>query len=427
MIKKFLRILLVFGFIYSFYLSESAQAQVQTGSGTIPAVTGPSGWHSVSFFTPFTSTPVVLASIDIANGQPAAFRIRNVTTTGFEIAVREPAGADGLTPAQDFDYFAGLPGVQTLPDGVTQIEIGQTKLDNIQHGSGVPGVETWADVNFANTLIFGGIRPAVIATIQTTENETTNPGVPSCMWLTEVIQNVTLNDFDLALERSEDPNCSPISAEVIGWMAIEDGATGSFTDSNGDTIYFEGQHSADSVRGWGTCANFAYAGTYTSPPMVFASKNRHDGGDGGWVRTCNNTTTQVGFLIDEDQAQNSERNHTTEAVGYFVWGRSTLEFKKGLHRIERDGQIMPNGITITDNDCVWFELKAEGFGTWYDVWESAGWAFDGVYDNTLTNLITPIMTPSSQDVDGDGDNEAVLTINTSGSFLGYLKLCVDVQ
>ncbi len=417
----------VFGFIISaFFTYSNASAQVLAGSGTIPAVTGPTSWHTVSFATPFASTPVVLATLDATNPEPAAFRLRNVTATGFEIAVREPAGEDGLTPAQNFDFFAALPGIQTLPDGVTQVEFGLTKLIDIQHGTGVTGTESWADVNFSNPTIFGGLPPAVIANVQTAQNETTQPGTPSCPWLTDTINAITTVDFDLALERSEDPNCT--NAEVIGWMAIADGASGNFVDSFGDTIYFEANLTGLDTQGWqNECQQQNLVGSYATPPMVFASKDTHRGGDGGWIRNCSKTTTQVGFTVDEDQALNAERSHIPEAVGYFIWSKKPHKYAKSLHQIERNGVVMPNGITVTDGDCVWFKLESKGNGTWYDVYEGAGWAFAGVYESDLTTLYSPAITPTAQDVDSDGDNEQVITINTLGNFEAYLQLCVDLQ
>ena len=47
-----------------------------------------------------------------------------------------------------------------------------------------------------------------------------------------------------------------------------------------------------------------------------------DGGNGGWSYTYGAAplaTTTIDLVIDEDQVGDTERNHTTEQVGYVVF------------------------------------------------------------------------------------------------------------
>ena len=40
-----------------------------------------------------------------------------------------------------------------------------------------------------------------------------------------------------------------------------------------------------------------------------------DGGDGGWVRRCSESSSSLGLTFDEDIDNDAERGHTTEAAG----------------------------------------------------------------------------------------------------------------
>ncbi len=55
---------------------------------------------------------------------------------------------------------------------------------------------------------------------------------------------------------------------------------------------------------------------------MVATINRHDGGDGGWVRRCLIENTRVNFTIDEDQYNDTERNHGGEAAGVAAFSQS---------------------------------------------------------------------------------------------------------
>ena len=79
----------------------------------------------------------------------------------------------------------------------------------------------------------------------------------------------------------------------------------------------------DSVRGVG---NGTYQYSYDAMPnakTAVLSSAGMDGGDGGWaVLRGNNplppSSGTISLSIDEDQLGDSERNHTTEQVAYFV-------------------------------------------------------------------------------------------------------------
>ncbi len=164
--------------------------------------------------------------------------------------------------------------------------------------------------------------PAVLATIQTANNETGTPaaGNPT-PWMTSVMRNVSASGVELALGRAEVNTGSITVDESIGYVAIEGGASGSFI-ANSATVFYESQTTTDSVRGWGNgCYTTNFLTAFSASPLVVGTMNRLDGGDGGWARRCSLSTSAVGFTIDEDQYADTERNHTTESVGFAAFSQ----------------------------------------------------------------------------------------------------------
>ena len=163
--------------------------------------------------------------------------------------------------------------------------------------------------------------PTVLAATQTINNDT-GLGANPVPWFTAAVRNVASGSVQLALGRAEVNSGSIVSAETIGYIAIENGATGSFS-ANGNTILYEAQTTADSVRGWGNgCYTTSFLSSFSAPPIVVGTINKHDGGDGGWARRCSLSSASVGLTIDEDQYKDNERNHTTEAVGFTAFSEA---------------------------------------------------------------------------------------------------------
>ncbi|MDD9893903.1 MAG: hypothetical protein OXT49_10430, partial [Gammaproteobacteria bacterium] len=231
---------------------------------------------------PLGVTPVVVALTpgDRAdpNDEPAVVRIRNVTNTGFEMAIVEPPGSDGryVTQNETVQYLAVEPGVHEFPNGDI-IEAATISTAAVQHGSGVPGAESWVTQPLA-----GGFPtpPVIVGMPQTTNNEQ-NPNAPgnnqqSFPFVTMAIRNVNAGNFQLANERSE-VNDQPLffifQAETLGYIAMENGAGGTFLDNVANTIAYESFRSGDNVRGWDNgcyarpTANFL--NTYNATPAAF--------------------------------------------------------------------------------------------------------------------------------------------------------------
>ncbi len=294
------------------------------------ATTNPAGFVTVSFATSFASAPVVVVMPTDANDDPAALRLRNITSAGFEVALVEPTGEDGAVIPMTFDYVAVTPGVHQFPTG-EMIAALQHSTTTLQHGVGVAGAEGYDTVPFGPTF---PSTASVVASLQTTNNETNAPpGDVSVPWLTVAMRNVSPTSVQIALERSEVATGVVTVNETIGIIAIASGMSGTFIDDADQSISWSAVSTPDNIRGWGNgtpCFVNTYSGVAFASPRLVASKNRHDGGDGGWLRRCSLTGTSVGFVVDEDRFRESERNHTTEAAGVLAFSNSFHAVFQGI-------------------------------------------------------------------------------------------------
>ncbi|MEL6530994.1 MAG: hypothetical protein AAFQ27_13615, partial [Pseudomonadota bacterium] len=94
----------------------------------------------------------------------------------------------------------------------------------------------------------------------------------------------------------------------IGWIAFPDGANGSFEDIVGSAINWSTRTSPANIRGWDDgCFNNPH-GLSAANPIVVAKKTTRNNNDGGWLRYCSVTGTNIGLRVDEDRDQDNERN-----------------------------------------------------------------------------------------------------------------------
>ncbi len=360
---------------------------------------------SVTFKQTYTTSPLVFVLPSNEGPDPASIRIRNVTTTGFEISQLEPDNLDGPHPGMTVHYMAIEPGMGaapwlfTLPDGRT-LEVGTHATQSVQHGNGVAGATAWDTVNFTSTFI----APAVLAGIQGMANESANPPVTTSVpWLTVAMRNVGASSVQFALERAEVATGSISSNETIAYAVIEGDIQGNFASGSANILY-ESITSADNITGWtnnncagnvGTAVGFVNA--YAIPPLVIANQSRRDGGDGGWLRRCSLTAAQIGLSIDEDQFANAERSHTTEAANLLVFSEAfclptacpgltvdhyAINFPNGLtsltcepanvvitaHDFSDSAIVVPTGVILSLSTStgtgIWQPALIAGSGTW---------------------------------------------------------------
>lgn len=296
----FVRLFLSF---FSFFSATSAFAiSMKVDRVTINTNANTSGgWVTVTFPRTFGSIPAVFTMPTTSNRDPATVRIRNVTADGFDILVVEPEGSDGSTSEMTVDYFAAEIGRYTF-QGAVRVEVGEL-LTTSQQGSLINGT-AWDTVGFSDTYS----KPAVITQVQTINSQASlDVGLVAIPWLEVAVRNVTTTGMDIALERSETSKGTVVD-ETIAYMIMDSGDEASI---DGET--FRAIAVPDSLTS--SCADVNFVSAFPSFPLVIASQNSRDDGDGGWVRRCSLSSSSVGLLVDEDVANDPERTHTDEQAG----------------------------------------------------------------------------------------------------------------
>lgn len=310
--------------------------QMESGSVALPATTvGSTIWITVPLQQSYPIPPLIFALPDQGTGYPAdlpaAVRVRNVSTTSFEIVQLEPpldaTDTDGSHPAMSIHYLAIEAGDHTLPDG-TRLLAGTLDTIKYQAGSGISATG-WETVTI--TPVFTN-TPGILTMIQSAANDSSTPGQPSFPWLTVAVTKTKVGKFDIALERSEVNRGAVNNNETIAYLAFEPNIQGVFLANNCVNIDYETIVTTPKVKGWDNqCTTQLLNNSYSSLPNVLASKNTRNGRDGGWVRRCGLSTSQIQLAIDEDMFRNSERLHNNEVVGIFaassdfVYDTSTIQ------------------------------------------------------------------------------------------------------
>jgi len=266
-------------------------------------------WTSVTFLEPFDARPIVFVLPTNQGSDPSTIRLRNVTTTGFEVLQVEPSGNDGPHVAMTTAYLAVEPGNHVFPDGTRIVALERTTAAFANRFLGV----SWDVVPFPTVFT---ATPAAIAQIQTMTSESQSPpSTPSAPFMDVSMQNLGPASAQITLERAESVT-GTVVPERIGIVAIDGGANTSFVDGFGTAVQLQSVATPDNIQGWSNgCYTNPYPAPFASIPLAVASVNSRDGNNGGWIRRCGESPTALGLTVDEDIDNDSERNHTTESAG----------------------------------------------------------------------------------------------------------------
>ncbi len=293
-------------------------------------------FQTVTFAEPFPVTPVVIPIGGAEDGSPVGIRIRNVTTTGFEIAQLDAprSGANGVTTATTVRYLAVLPGTTEL-DGLT-IEAGFHDTQTTRGGTS--GFDSNGSLDSIEFVTDFASTPTLLSAVQTMNNETSiigdnsTPAVSSS-WLQTAVDNVDGDGFQTALERAEvadggtDIDSGITADETIGWVAISAG-TGSLVDDSGSTILYESapvdnfaHKAAGNYSSWDlldTNGHF-FDQTFSSAPLVVASQMSVVEENGSWARHYFTADQAFVGYVQEDKYSDGEVSHEEETLGIFAF------------------------------------------------------------------------------------------------------------
>lgn len=318
------------------YPPQALAWKMESGTIDLPSTFfGTVGPFTVNLKQNYDTPPIIIALPTTDGFNSSALRVASVTTTDFKIAQWEPRVNDGPHVGMTVSYVAVEPGVHTLPDG-TVVEAGRLSSrsggdDFVQYNGIPPGKRRWGSHSFSGS--FSG-RPALIAAIQTANNETASGSDESSdPWLTTALKSVDASGFDYALERSEvfDSEIGPWfnpnyrfdelnNPETVGYVAVTPTANGQFLSSDDSQIGYEARFLGTAADGWDNgCDAIGFNTAFSSTPVAVATKNSRREADGGWLRQCSISSNAIQLTIDEDTAQDSERNHLGEAAGLLAF------------------------------------------------------------------------------------------------------------
>lgn len=323
-------------------------------------------FKTITFIEPFGTVPIVVSTASNEGTDPADLRIRNVTTTGFEISPVETASHNGGHDPMTVDYIAIEAGITTLPDGTVIVAGFHDTSSTVAGANGVTP-------NVFDTVIHSAPltnEPGVIASIQTMNNEENNvPAEPSVPFLSVAVGALQFtNKFWLSLERSETvafPNAStPLGSitvpETIGWIAFPNGTAGRFTDTSGNSIGWDARITADNITG--DCVENPFTASSWPNARVVGTREGRDGGDGGWMRRCNITNTTVSYQLEEDIVRDTEQGHTAENISLLSFSDSFHADLQGAIIGSKDIEMVNSADYSLPGNEVRYRLSAESVG-----------------------------------------------------------------
>jgi len=282
-------------------------------------------------------------------------------------------------------------GVHGLPDG-SLIIAGITSTTTEQYASNHGLSGSWDPVTFGASF---ADPPAILTQVQTTENETgAVPSDYSTPFLTVAVESVSTTGFDVALERSEAIPGSVTIDEDIGWIAITPNATGSLTATDGSTVLWESlvvSASSSAIGKDDGCATETLISSFSSTVPAVVSMNSRNEDDGGWAIVCSLSSTSLGYAIDEDWYNDTERSHIGEDIG-------VLLFESGVIALDLDAD--DDGIDDTIEDSIGTDSSNPDS-------DGDGWC-DGDVDVSPT-CVAGENAGSGVDSDGDGVLDALET------------------
>lgn len=257
---------------------------------------------------------------------PSSLRVSGVTHQGANISqLIAPHGkaADWVkfeqAPMQDIDYFVMEPGVLELSNGSKIVANSLFTSRTISKGDNESSTGDIIDFSQYGLSSDFTSAPGVLVEPQTKNN--------AIAWFTGYAGAVEKKQFRLALERSEVTKNNVVdSKEKVAFVAgqgagfvngkkfwLGQADTTNTTKDERDKIF------NPVIKGCRLAYTDISEGNFDSPPILVATKNSRNGGNGGWLRRCDLQKDKVSFIVEEDMDKDSERAHAAEKAGFFMF------------------------------------------------------------------------------------------------------------
>jgi hypothetical protein len=267
---------------------------------TVTVLGGPD-WVPVPVSHTFVNPVAVCSVRQVTNPKPVVVRMRNVTATGFEIALVSPGDANPV--ASDLvDCIVAEEGAWTLPDG--------RSMEARRYDSSVTDTAaSW--VGQQQQYLQPYTLPAVIGQVMTSND----PGW-SVFWARGADRTKPPNTNKLFTGKhvGEDPDQTRVD-ETVGYLVFESGH-----GSVGGVEYEAGRGGnqiAGVVNGGGS---YTFATEFAVPvASAVVSQSGINGIDGSWAVTRDGASSStLPLAVDEDTLHDTERSHPKEKVSYFA-------------------------------------------------------------------------------------------------------------
>lgn len=219
--------------------------------------------------------------------------VSNVTATGFDVAVQEPGGQDGVHRAEDISWIVVGAGTWVLAEG-TMIEAGVADL-------GSTARQGFASIGFAAGF---DADPAVLS-----QTQTANDG--ACVKTR--MDGVDGSGFAVALDENKASSRGAHGAETAGWIAVDTGAA-----MGADGFVFEAGvlRARDGAAAQGVDADLADAG-------VVAGIASFAGPDAAAARLGSLSGAGFEAWVEEDLSLNPETSHRAEDIAWLAFDGAT--------------------------------------------------------------------------------------------------------
>lgn len=239
-------------------------------------------WVSTSHSSSVSSPVTIAKPISDDGGSPAHTRLQNVTSDSFSSKVEEWTYLDEVHTTETVSSLTTSAGAGTTDDG-TPTEAGTVTVTDTM---------SWSSVSFSQSF---ATTPVVL-----TQSQTYNGGAP----IVTRNRSVSTGGFDTTVQEEDS---SGHLDETIGYFAVEPG-----TGTLGGKAFEAGTASVDDT--WTT---ISFSQSYTDPIFV-ADMQTTNGSNTCNLRYQNLGSGSVEVFIEEEQASDTETDHTTETVGFVV-------------------------------------------------------------------------------------------------------------
>ncbi|MCG7532359.1 hypothetical protein MHM98_13560 [Psychrobium sp. MM17-31] len=337
--------------------------KLEAGNFTLGSSNSRNGYERIDFKQTYPYPPIVTINPTNQESDPVEVRIKNVTTTGFDVSTVSYRTNQNIN-SMNLSYIAVEPGRHQFTDGR---EIEACVVSTRQFHDKTDGSSSERSISFTSAF---QQAPTIVTKLQSVNNTTDRANDHYVApWFTAPSRVTTASGTRITLERSEAITGTIRSTEVVGYIAIDANATGSFSSNSGNSVSYESITTPDAVTH--VVYNVTTQLSLSSPPLWAGSKMTQDGGDGGWVVRHNVSNNGVFTAVDEDDLD-GERAHTTERLGILLFTRDfdaiiSQEVLDNLIDYTEDGarvvQITGNNVTAWNsnlNDAPSVDWRPQG-------------------------------------------------------------------